>query len=237
MEEKNNKVVYQHKKHCGEIFYIGIGEPERPFLKGSRNPHWNNVVNKYGYEVEVILTGLTWTEACEIERYLIKYYGRADLNLGRLVNKTDGGELKPNYSEETRQKIRVKNLGRKASEETKKRMSNTRKGKKIHTEESKLKISKGNLGKVMSEESRMKMSVAQKGREGEKNSHYGKKHSEDAKRKMTQSKGENYILLNVETGIFYFGLKEASNSIGVSKEVLWKRLHGKSKIYAPFIKV
>lgn len=102
-------VVYQHKRNdTNEIFYIGIGKTEkRAYSKHGRNPHWRNVVNKVGYSVEIITTCDTWEEACQIEQYLIKYYGRLDLNTGILVNKTDGGDGFYNgvHSEETKLKI------------------------------------------------------------------------------------------------------------------------------------
>lgn len=102
-------VVYQHKRNdTNEIFYIGIGKTEkRAYSKHGRNSHWINVVNKVGYSVEIITTCDSWEEACQIEQYLIKYYGRFDLNTGILVNKTDGGEGFYNgiHSEETKNKI------------------------------------------------------------------------------------------------------------------------------------
>lgn len=102
-------VVYQHKRNdTNEIFYIGIGTTEhRAYSKHGRNTHWKNIVNKVGYSVEIITTCDIWSEACQIEQYLIKYYGRKDLNTGILVNKTDGGEgfYKGIHSNETKLKI------------------------------------------------------------------------------------------------------------------------------------
>jgi len=86
-------VVYQHKRlDTNDIFYIGIGDKKRPYQIRSRNRHWKNIVNKHSYKIEILFKDLDWKEACQIERYLIKYYGRKDLKLGKLVNMTDGGE-------------------------------------------------------------------------------------------------------------------------------------------------
>jgi hypothetical protein len=88
-----NKVGYYHKRlDNGEIFYVGVGEPTRPYETKHRNNHWNNTVNKIGYEVVIIKEGLTWEEACEWEISEIRRIGRRDLGLGPLVNMTDGGE-------------------------------------------------------------------------------------------------------------------------------------------------
>lgn len=142
-------IVYRHRRlDTNEIFYVGIGASKyRAYSKKSRNSLWKNIVNKVGYSVEIITTCETWEEACQIEQYLIKYYGRRDLGLGSLVNLTDGGEGRINLvvSDETRQKIRDANLGIKKSEETKAKISKTQTGKK-HTEETRLKMSEARKG-------------------------------------------------------------------------------------------
>ncbi len=88
-----NKVGYYHKRlDTNEIFYVGIGEPTRPYENESRNPHWHHIVDKVGYEILIIKENVTWDEACEWEKSEIKKIGRRDLGLGPLVNMTDGGE-------------------------------------------------------------------------------------------------------------------------------------------------
>ena len=101
-----NKVVYFHKRNdTNEVFYVGIGNTNRPKTKENRNTHWHNVVNKVGYTVEIVHEGLTWDEACVYEVNYIKDFGRRDLGLGTLVNLTDGGEGLNNPTKETRNKI------------------------------------------------------------------------------------------------------------------------------------
>ncbi len=90
-----NKVVYIHrKKNNREVFYVGIGNPDRPYQKAptARSVVWHRVVKKHGYSVEVIRTGLTRQEACDIEMDFIELIGRRNLGTGTLVNLTDGGE-------------------------------------------------------------------------------------------------------------------------------------------------
>lgn len=86
-------IVYKHTRlDNNEVFYIGIGKTEkRAYNKYNRSNFWKNVANK-GYKVDIIYSGLTWNDACEKEKELIKLYGRKDLNNGSLVNMTDGGE-------------------------------------------------------------------------------------------------------------------------------------------------
>lgn len=105
-------IVYQHRrKDTNEVFYIGIGKNrKRAYEKyHHRNQHWKSIVAKYGYEADVLIEGIEWADACKIESGLILDYGRSDLNLGGLVNQTNGGDggygmiLKPESKEKIRQ--------------------------------------------------------------------------------------------------------------------------------------
>lgn len=130
----NNKLIYKHSKPNGEIFYIGIGHKKRPKSKSGRSKHWHNIVNKYGYEIEIIHENLNWELACEIEIHLIAYYGRKDLGLGNLINLTDGGDGTNGYfhKKESKIKMSLNNskcwINRKHTLETKKLMSEHSKG-------------------------------------------------------------------------------------------------------------
>jgi hypothetical protein len=136
--------VYKHiRKDTNEVFYIGIGKTKRRLTnRHGRNDRWTKLVNKVGFVAEIIEDGLDWDAACEMEKKLIKQYGRADLGEGKLVNMTDGGDGINNYSH---------------SDETKKKMSN-RMGRSM----------KGELnpqfGKPLSEEHKLKISLSKSGR-------------------------------------------------------------------------
>jgi len=121
--------VYTHTRlDTNEIFYVGIGSQDnykRASSTYQRTYYWNNIVKKCGWKVEIVFDKLEWNEACLKEKELILKYGRIDLGTGLLVNLTDGGEG---------------NFGRKASKETKAKMSKTRTGKKA-TSETKKKLS------------------------------------------------------------------------------------------------
>ena len=108
-------VLYRHiRLDKNEPFYIGIGLTEkRAYSKKSRNRHWHNIV-KQGYIVEIMLYNLTWEEACDKEKEFIALYGRLDTGTGSLCNWTDGGEGSLNYkhSEESKQKISKSKKGK-----------------------------------------------------------------------------------------------------------------------------
>lgn len=141
--------VYRHRRlDNNEVFYIGIGNTERPYkkYKSNRSKYWHNIINKTDYEVEIISSNLDVETAKELEIFLIQLYGRKDLGLGTLVNMTDGGDgcLNLKHSEETRKK---QGLGRK---------------NKPISESQILAIINANTGKKMSEESKIKMRLNNK---------------------------------------------------------------------------
>ena len=87
-------IVYLHKKkYTQEVFYVGIGAmPKRAYTKYKRTQLWLKIANKYGYDIEITHKDLVWEEACSIEKYLISFYGRIDIETGTLANMTDGGD-------------------------------------------------------------------------------------------------------------------------------------------------
>ena len=115
--------VYRHiRKDKNEPFYVGISAHNKYKRANSsvcRSRYWNNIVNKTDYRVDIVMDDLTWEEACEKERELIALYGRKDLGLGPLVNRTDGGDglCGVSVSYQTRLKMSESKLGKKFSKE------------------------------------------------------------------------------------------------------------------------
>jgi hypothetical protein len=161
-------IVYQHKrKDTNEVFYVGIGKSnKRAYCKIKRNAHWYNIVNKIGYDIEILYENISWEEACEKEVELIKKYGRMDLKHGSLVNMSDGGDGLHNPSQETKKKMSEAKKGHKQSEEHIKNVSKALlnhigywKGK-TRSDETKKKISEA--AKMMPYETKNKMSESKK---------------------------------------------------------------------------
>jgi group I intron endonuclease len=197
-------------------------------------------------------------EICNLEDLNLKeqYYQELFncLGINGLNCKITSSKDKSGYlSEETKLKIKEKATGRKASQETKQKMSYSRKGKptsnkgKKHSDETRLKISLSNIGKKHSKESKLKISKSNLGRISPM---AGKKHTEEAKKKMSLSllgnkRGCNKIMsenekqnlinkfskiiLNLETGIFYLGTKEAAFYNNLNHSTLKNRLNGNLK--------
>jgi hypothetical protein len=96
--ETNDTCLYIHtRKTDGRIFYVGIGNKNRPYSTGDRNDRWNKIVKKHKRDVTILKTNMSWEEACDLEIKMIAFYGRLkpsknNANYGCLVNMTDGGE-------------------------------------------------------------------------------------------------------------------------------------------------
>lgn len=176
---ENNYCVYLHLKPNNEVFYVGMGKKIRPYTKSDRSDFWWKVVNKYGYRIEIIANNLSKNSAYELEASLISKYGRKNLNLGTLVNLTDGLDGSHNVvvSEGTREKLRIARKGYIHSEETKNRISKSNIGKTV-SKETKLKMSESAKKKIITQEHYDKLHSFQR---GENNGMFGKKHNDKTK--------------------------------------------------------
>jgi hypothetical protein len=143
--------VYEHlTKDTNKTFYVGKGAGYRSGSKSNRNKHWQKIVKKHGFTVNIIAKDLDEELAflCEQERIeQLKKLGY------KLCNYTNGGEgiSGHKHSEQSKKKISKKaigrnvghtwNVGRKQSQEWKKNISKSLIGNKRrlgipHTKES-----------------------------------------------------------------------------------------------------
>ena len=195
--------LYRHiRLDKNEPFYIGIGSDnayKRANDKKNRNTIWNDIIAKTDYEVDILFDNINWDDACKKEIEFISLYGRKDIKTGILANLTNGGEGKVgfNVTNETRnklskaatgrkmavetiEKIKLKNIGKKRSEETKKKLSESHKGIKV-------------FGRINSKETREKISIANKGKKR-------KPLSEETKRKIgLANKTKKHLPISDET--------------------------------------
>lgn len=156
-------LIYKHTSPDGKV-YIGqtCQRAERRWREGDgykKCTYFNNSIQKYGwhnFSHDIISEGLILKEANWLESYLIRFYNSDNPEYG--YNLTSGGD------------------NTKLSDETRNKMSESRKGKnhwnygKHWSEEIKQKISNSNLGhtspnkgKHMSELSKKKISESNKG--------------------------------------------------------------------------
>lgn len=190
----NGKIYIGHRKKS----YFDIK------YKGSGKYLWN-AIHKYGWDnfkTEILVECNSDEELDSEEIRLIAEYDSTNLTIGYNLTKGGGGQLGYSPTEETREKLRKsstgnkyfaghthsqewkdnmskKLAGQKFSEETRKKMSNSAKGRSMYKarmasiearkgkplpESAKLKISIANKGKKRSEETRKRISESRKGR-------------------------------------------------------------------------
>ena len=172
--------VYEHITPSGKR-YIGITskKPEKRWKNGRgyrKNTPFGFAIEKYGWndiQHNILFNDLTEKEAKWLENYLICYYWTfVGFNDSKGYNCTLGGEGSLGYiaSEEARKKISDSNKGRTV-------WNKGKKGKQHHSEETKIKMSEAhkgqiawnkgktspNKGKHLSEEQKKKISASLKG--------------------------------------------------------------------------
>lgn len=222
--ERNYK-LYVHITPNGKKYYgITKQKPEHRWANGkgySTNQYFTRAIDKYGWDnIEHIILheGLDENEAKELEQYMIQWYNTANHNYG--YNISLGGES-GNASEETRKKLSEAQKGKRLTEETKRKMSESRIGKKNPM-----------YGKHPTEETKQKTSESLKKKYAiEKHHMCGKRLTEDIKRKMSEAhKGKRVgknnpvaksVMCITTNRVFYTGTEACiyynmTNSSGIS---------------------
>jgi hypothetical protein len=168
---KNIYYIYSYLREDHSPYYIGKGSGRRAYTKGPKEVKPPRDKSR----VKIIKADLTEEEAFLLEKLYILMFGRVDLGTGILRNKSDGGDGSSGAirSEETKEKIRQANLGKKKPREVGEKISKALTGRKL-SEEMKAKLRAGHKGRKCTEEHKRKVSEAKK----------GFKHTEEAKRLM-----------------------------------------------------
>lgn len=186
--------TYIHLRPDGSPLYVGKGTRERAKrISNRQNPHYQRAIAKYGaanIQIKIVKRNLTEQEAFFYEREAIACLRAFDY---RLANLTDGGEGTSgwNPSPEIRERMRLRQIGRKHSLEARKKISDSHKGKTFSKEhraklsviarnrsdEANRKNSEWHKARRYSDETKEKMRIA----------HTGKWHTEETKKKMSES--------------------------------------------------
>ena len=210
----NNFYVYLYSDiTTGVVFYVGKGKGGRYLIEChlGQNRFLDNKINKIG--IDNIMISFTQSDLLEViafetEKCFIAFYGRRDLGTGTLCNLTDGGDGPSGVSEETRRKLRDAGIGRKPTDETRKKLSlsklgNTNSSGRCLSKEHKRKISISLIGRVLPTGVRENMRKAHTGsrlslahRRAMSLALRGRIHSEETRRKMSiaQKRRQVYIL-------------------------------------------
>jgi len=213
-------------------------------------------LKKYGAENHkfILIHECNVSELNELERHYQEEYNAIGSN-GMNCRLTKTSDKSGYCSEETRMKIKMASVGtrvgRKHTQETKNKIglanvgNNHGLGKKMSVD-TKLKLKEINTGnkyglgrvatekqkndhsvymqgnkhcvnRIISEDTRNKISKATK----------GKKRTAETKKRLSLAKMK--VILNTQTGVFFLGVKEASEAYNIKIYTLTSKLNGKSK--------
>lgn len=133
---KNRKfVVYKHTNKINGKIYIGI--TCRPVSKRwgaqgqcyKNNAHFYSAIQKYGwdnFEHEILFSDLSLTKASSKEQELVNFYVSYNPKFG--YNGTKGGEFAIEFTEETKRKMSESRKGREITDEWRQHLSEAGKG-------------------------------------------------------------------------------------------------------------
>ncbi len=121
---------------AGTPYYIGKGKGHRAYYRSNSEA---TKPLKDNSNIVILEANLTEIGSLALERRYIRWWGRMDLGSGVLHNRTDGGDGISNPSEEIRKKISMSRKGKKLSPEHKKKLSKIRTGKKRPNQSEKMK--------------------------------------------------------------------------------------------------
>lgn len=193
-EQKNNwRCIYKITNNINKKSYIGQTKNFKKriecHLKGKGSVLIAKAIKKYGIE-NFIYENLLECKNKEADKYEKEYIRIYNTIASNGYNLNSGGW---NPTEDHINKIAEANKGKIISEQQRKKQSAFMKKKvgelnnfygKYHTEETKLKISNTKKGRKDSDETRRKKSEANR---GENNNMYGKTHTKEAREKISRA--------------------------------------------------
>ena len=199
--------IYLITNKINNHMYVGGSiDIERRFREHKRGADVDNqaidrAILKYGKEnfTYQIITELPpdWKIIGNHEKYWVKFYNTFKDRKHYNLDEGGGGVSGFKHSDETKKKISESCKGKTLSEETKQKIGEANKGEnnyfygKHHTEETKKKMSESHKGKTLSEEHKKKIGEANKGKTGD-NSHHWKNYARIVKSGFTKQNKQRY---------------------------------------------
>lgn len=261
---KRYKIYGLFSSSTNELRYIGrtINKIEYRVLNHLKN-YSNESTYKANWIKSEILAGhtpyikiiqsfdnLSALEFDKLEQYWIKYFRDQGCKLTNL-SAGGGGILNPTL--ETRYKMSRSHIGKKLSEEQKKKISIGNMGRKVSIE-TRIKLSKSkignkvNIGRVVTQETKDKISKSNKGKikysligiprpphviEAVRLAHKGLKHSEEWNLNRSRSIGGRPII--DQFGNKYLAIFDAAKKLKLHQSLIGKVLHGERKSTGGYI--
>ena len=229
----NNYCVYIHTNTINNKKYVGItktslkkryGKDGSGYTK-SKTSVFGRAIEKYGWENfthEVFADNLSKECACDLEIMLIEILRTRNSEYG--YNVQQGGQLGNAgvvFSAESREKMRNAKIGKKLTEEHKKRISKSLIGHKSanFTAETREKMRLANLGKTIPEETRQKIS----------NTLTGITRSEETRQKMSDNHANKHAVFCPELNEYFAVMLDATKKYGIPRANIDKCIKGERK--------
>lgn len=237
--------IYKITSPSGKI-YIGQSvdiESRMKYYRTSKKrksqPRLFNSFRKYGFKahlVEIIIE-CEESELNDLERYYQDLFDVTGVN-GLNCRLTTSDDRSGKLSKETIDKLKKKDVSYMIGNDFRKGIS--------HTDETKKQI----RNTLIENAKKPDYINGMTGRFGENNPFFGKKHSNESLKKMSEfqkkanhthlieaNKKRSFLILDNYTGIFYYSISEASLYLGINKSTLKAYLSGRVKNKTNLIKV
>ena len=161
-------------KDTGEVFYVGKGKNDRYIETRNRNQYFKNIISKNEVCVKKLFENLSESEAFDLEIKTIKQYKqfgeyKANFHEGGRGGNTgnyNNPERSRRLSEFAKTRVGDKNpnWGHRWTLEQRKHLSELNKGKSFMSEETRKRMSEIRIGRKLSEETKKKLSDSLRGR-------------------------------------------------------------------------
>ncbi len=196
--------------------------------------YFHRALRKYGSENfswEILQECDTIEELNQLEIFYIGYYNTFGNNGYNLTVGGKSGLVGFKHTDESKRKMSEAQKGKKLSEETKRRMSKVQKNKVV-SKETRRKISEGHKGFKLPEKVRRKISVALKGKFTGKNSPlYGKPFSKEHRRRMSEARVGKQVGKNnpaakavVIDNKYFDTVNQAAKALAVARLTIYRRI-------------
>jgi hypothetical protein len=215
--------TYAYLREDRTPYYIGKGKKRYKKYYTRTTARHENIAIPLKERIVILKEFEYEFDAYKHEIYMISVFGRKDLGTGILHNRTDGGDGVTNLSEYARKKCSETHKGKVLSEETKCKISETRKKR----------------GYKCSEKQKQKYS---KMFSGEGNPNYGKKHSPETLQKISEgTRGKNtktrYFITPTGEHITITNLRKFCDEMGLNHNCMINLHNGYDKSYKGYRKV
>lgn len=230
---EDNYYVYIHINKINNKKYVGITKTSLKKRWGKNGSEYTrddrtafcNAIKKYGwenFEHVIFADNISKERACALEIILIETLRTRDRRYGYNIQR--GGQLGNTgvtFSEESRRKMSEAKKGKKLTEEHKKHISEGCKGHKpaIFPEESRNKLRQANMGKKLSDETKIKIS--------EKLT--GIIRSEETREKMRKNHANKHSVFCPQLNECFSTMTEAYEKYGIPRGNIDKCIKGERK--------